>query len=295
MTNTIFSRLHYDYSGSGISELSSNAVSFMNTVPTLLEQWQITDIADNNVGGYQQNPVATSSQNIRNNCNTLVTLISASEDVVDANTIYYSALQGTTTAITDLFTSINSLSANIGGPNGGLFIAHTNRISGVTPLGPDAGTKPYYSTALNIGQTVMYLTNQADGVSNNSPILGSFTSLLEKDTINTLDTTISTYYNTINNSITVSGGSYDPEANTITYTRTSNLSYDVVFSMQSNISTINSTMGTRRAHDEQFYLNAKTVTDEFNVLRTYSSMGQTANNLCQNYVGTTKLLSRINS
>lgn len=295
MANTVFGRLNYNYSGSGISPLSNNATSFMNNIPTLLEDWQIKDIADNNVNGYKQNPIASSSQSIRNTCNTLVTLLSSSTSTEGANTIYYSALQGTTTAITNLFTSMNSLSANIGGTNGGLFIEHTNKISGVTPIGEDADTKPYYDIALNMGQTAMYITYQSDGVSNNAPILGCFTSLLEKDTINNLNTTISSYYNTINNSITTSGGSYDPEANTITYTRTSSLSQSVVASMQSNINTINSTMAERRAHDEQFYVNCKTIVNEMNTLRTYSEMGQTANTLCQNYVGTPKLLSRLNS
>lgn len=301
MANTIFGRLNYNYSGSGISDLSSNATSFMNTVPSFLEDWQIKDIADNNVGGYKQNPVASSSQSIRNTCNTLVTLLSSSTTTEGANTIYYSALQGTSSAITNLFTSMNSLSANIGGTNGGLFIEHTNRISGAISIeqsmltNDNAANLPHYDTALNNGQTIMYLTHQADGVSNNAPIMGCFTSLLEKDTINSLNTTISSYYNTINSSITISPGTYDPEANSITYTRTSSLSQNVVSSMQTNINTINSTMASRRSHDEQFYQNSKTVISEMNTLRSYSDMGQTANTLCQNYVGTTKLLSRINS
>lgn len=295
MTNTIFARLQYDYDGPGIDSLSNSNIAFMNTVPNLLEDWQIKDIADNNVGGYKQNPVATSSQNIRNTCNTLVTLLSSSSTTEDANTVYYSALQGTSSAITNLFTSMNSLSSNIGGTNGGLYIEHTNRISGVTPIGSDVATKPYYDIAINSGQTIMLITRQADGVSNNSPVLGCFTSLLVKDTINSLATTISTYYDTINQSITISSGTYDPEAHTITYTRTSNLSYDVVSSMQNNINTIDFTMATRRAHDENFYVNSKTIMNEFTTIRTYSNMGSTANNLCQNYVGTTKLLSRLNS
>ena len=298
MTNTIFARLNYNYSGSGISELSSNSTSFMNTIPTLLEDWQIKDIADNNVSGYKQNPVASSSQSIRNTCNALVTLLSASEEEsedLEIGTIYYSALQGTTTAITNLFTSMNTLSANIGGTNGGLFIEHTNKISGVTPIGEDADTKPYYDIALNMGQTAMYITHQADGVSNNAPILGCFTSLLEKDTLSDLNSSITSYYTTINDSIIITPGTYDPETLSTAYTRTSSLSESTVSTMKSNIDAINTLMAQRRAHDEQFYVNCKTVVNEMNTLRTYSEMGSTANNLCQNYVGTSKLLSRINS
>ena len=165
-------------SANGIIEFSDKVINQLNSMPKLLPEWAYEDISNNDVGGYFKNPVANVSQDIRNTCNTLVTLLSA---VPATNT---GAVVGTTGEITTLFNSINSLSANIGGYNGGEFISHTNRISGVTELGasPETGKDtallPHYETAMSAGQLVMYIKYQSEGVQNNSPIMDSFNSIL---------------------------------------------------------------------------------------------------------------------
>ena len=205
----IFDRLQYDYDGDGILNLSSNVISFMNTVPSLLEPWQMADMANNNVGGYHTNPVSGVTQTLRNTCNNLVILLSSSSANIGGNLTVTSAVQGTTPAITSLFTTMNSTSANIGGPNGGVFIEHTNRVSGVTPFGAspetgqDVSSLPHYQTALGTGQMIMYLTRQSDNIANTAPIMGSFTSVLIEKDLNNLQIEISTYESTINNSITI--------------------------------------------------------------------------------------------
>jgi len=289
----IFDRLQYNFetTGNSIFELSSNTQSFMNTVPSLLTDWQQEDIANDDVGGYFRNPVSTVTQNIRNTCNTLVSLLSSNPST---NT---DAVTGTTGAITTLFTTINTQSANIGSNNGGLFIAHTNRISGVTPISasPETGTDtallPHYETAISTGQLMMYFTNQSDNISNNSPIMGSFTSILVENELNSLYSNISSYYTTISNSITITGTGISPD----NYVRTSNLSLSVVQNMANNIQTIETTFSVRRDHDEKFYTNSRTVVDEYSQLRIFNNTGATANNLLHNYIGSDKLLTRLNS
>lgn len=298
---SIFSRLNFDYSGPGVYELSSNVTSMMNTVPALLEPWQIADMGNNDVGGYYKNPVATSSQNIRNTCNTLITLLSASSANVDGNLTITEAVTGTTPAISALFTTLNTNSANVGGPNGGVFIEHTNRISGVTKLeqsivdGADKTHLPHYVTAMGTGQMLTYLTYQSDNVSNSAAISGSFTSMFINDALEEMELTISTYYSTINSSITITSTS-DGNGN-VTIARVSNLSFDTVNSMSNVVSTINTTMATRRVHDEVFYQNSKTLANEYSELRGLGSktMGATANNFLQNFNGSDKLLTRLNS
>lgn len=295
----IFDRLQYDYEGTGILNLSSNVISFMNTVPSLLEPWQMNDMENNDVGGYHTNPVSGITQTIRNTCNSLVILLSSSSANISGNIVNTSAVQGTTGAITTLFTTMNTTASNIGGTNGGLFIQHTNRVSGVTPFGasPETGQDtsllPHYQTALGTGQIIMYLTQQSDNIGNNSPIMGSFTSLLIEEDLDSLQLEISTYETTINNSISIS--SFDDGNGNVTITRTSNLSYGVVSNMCNNVILIDTTLAYRRVHDERFYQNSRTLAEEYATLTQYSEMGDTANNLCQNYVGSTKLLSRINS
>jgi hypothetical protein len=289
----IFDRLQYNFetSSNSIFDLSSNTQSFMNTVPSLLPDWAQQDIADSDVGGYFRNPVSTVTQNIRNTCGTLVTLLSADPGT---NT---DAVGGTTLEITNLFGFINLNSANVSGNNGGFFIAHTNRISGVTPLsaspetGADTALLPHYETAMSTGQMMMYLTNQSDNISNNSPIMGSFTSILIENELDSLYSNISTYYTEISNSITITGTGISPD----NYVRTSNLSLSVVQNMANNISTINTTLAVRRDHDEKFYTNSRAVVDEYSQLKIFSNTGATANNLMQNYIGSDKLLTRLNS
>lgn len=290
---TIFDRLEYNFetTSNSIFELSSNTQSFMNTVPSLLTDWQQQDIANNDVGGYFKNPVANVTQDIRDTCNTIFSLLSP---VPATNT---NAVIGTTVDITNLFVTMNTQTSNIGGNNGGLFIAHTNRISGVTPLssspetGQDTALLPHYETAISTGQMMMYLTNQADGVSNNAPIMGSFTSILIEDDLDSLYSNISSYYTTISNSITITGTGISPD----NFVRTSNLSLDTVQTMANNIATINTTLAVRRNHDEKFYTNSRTVVDEYSQLRIFNNTGATANNLLQNYIGSDKLLTRLNS
>ena len=279
-------------SANGIIEFSDKVINQLNSMPQLLPDWAYGDMANNAVGGYFKNPVANVSQDIRDTCNTLVTLLSAN---ANTNT---NAVSGSTSEITTLFMEINSTSANIGGYNGGEFIAHTDRISGVTPLtaspsttGRDTALLPHYDTAMSTGQLIMYLTYQSDGIQNNAPIMNSFQSILVEDDLDSLYSNISSYNTTISNSITISGTGTELDP----YIRTSNLTLSVVQNMSNNITTIDTTMATKRNGDEENYTLSRQMADEFNTLRQFNSIGATANNLIQNYIGSDKLLTRLNS
>ena len=281
-------------SANGIIEFSNNVLSHMNAIPKLLDDWQFEDLANDDVNGYFKNPVANVTSDIISVCGTLVSLLSA---VPATNT---TAVQGSTGAITTLFTNINSLSSNVAGFNGTEFIEHTNRISGVTPVGAspsssgrDTALLPHYDTAMATGQLMMYLTYQSEGVQNNSPIMNNFTSIVIEEDLNSLYSNISSYYTTISNSITVTGGGTD--ALTDPFVRTSNLSSTVVTDMFNNIQNIDNTLAEKRNNDEIYYNTSRQVSQDFNELRKFNNMGATANNLIQNYIGSDKLLTRLNS
>jgi len=281
-------------SANGIIEFSNNVLSHMNAIPKLLDDWQFEDLANDDVNGYFKNPVANVTSDIISVCGTLVSLLSA---VPATNT---TAVQGSTGAITTLFTNINSLSSNVAGFNGTEFIEHTNRISGVTPVGASPSTSgrdtallPHYDTAMATGQLMMYLTYQSEGVQNNSPIMNNFTSIVIEEDLNSLYSNISSYYTTISNSITVTGGGTD--ALTDPFVRTSNLSSTVVTDMFNNIQNIDNTLAEKRNNDEIYYNTSRQVSQDFNELRKFNNMGATANNLIQNYIGSDKLLTRLNS
>jgi hypothetical protein len=281
-------------SANGIIEFSDNVLAHMNAIPKLLDNWQFEDLANDDVNGYFENPVANVTSNIIGVCGTLVSLLSAGPST---NT---TAVQGSTGAITTLFTNINTLSSNVAGFNGTEFIEHTNRISGVTPIGAspsstgrDTALLPHYDTAMATGQLMMYLTYQSEGVQNNSPIMNNFTSIVIEEDLNSLHNNISSYYTTISNSITVTGGGTDAISDP--FVRTSNLSSIVVTDMFNNIQTINNTLAEKRNNDEIYYNTSRQVSQDFNELRKFNNMGATANNLIQNYIGSNKLLTRLNS
>ena len=234
-------------SANGIIEFSDKVINQLNSMPQLLPDWGYEDMRNNEVGGYFKNPVANVSQDIRDTCNTLVTLLSAN---ANTNT---NAVVGTTSEISTLFTTINTTSANVGGYNGGEFIAHTDRISGVTPLtaspsttGRDTALLPHYDTAMSTGQLIMYLTYQSDGIQNNAPIIGNFTSLFTSSNLVSYYSTVSSYPQTVIHSIN-------------TGTSECNLTPTQISTISSSINAVASFMNTKITNDVTFYNNCQAV------------------------------------
>lgn len=293
--SSLFDRLGYNFQSTQsntVIEFSQETLNHLNNVPQLLTDWQKSDLANNQVGGYLENPVANVIGYIRNTCNTIYNLVKADSG---SNT---NIVTGTTGAISTLFVGISSNTGNIGSNNGGLFLAHTNRISGVVNVAQsvaqtangELGQLPHYDTALSIGQVVMYLVYQTDAIQNNAPIMGNFTSLMIENELESYNANIQSYYTQISNSLTITGSGTlgDP------YVRTSNLSLAQTQSIYANTSGIDTLISTRRNSDELFYANSKQIVAEYKSVKAFSGMGMSANNLVQNFVGTDKLKSRIN-
>lgn len=279
----IFARLGFNYTdANNIVQLSNNVIEYLNTVPQLLEPWQMEDIANNAVNGYFKNPVS-------NVANSIITV----SGLIASNTFN---VNGTSAQTSNLLNQIYTLSANLTSSNSSvdLFIEHTNKISGVTPLGSveEDALYPYYITGLSTGQGVMYLTNQSDGIQNNAPIMGSFTSLFIDANLSSLVVTAQTYPQIIENSITITVGGIFPNTYNIL---TSNLSQSTLQAMYDTINTMDSVMTTRTNHDIDFFRNANTILEEMDSLRIFTSSGETAEKLLKEYIGTPKLLSRIDT
>jgi hypothetical protein len=279
----VFGRLGFNFTdANNIVDLSENVLSYMNTVPRFLEPWQQEDMENNDVGGYFRNPVS----NVANSVITVSGLIAANSFNVN----------GTTSATTLLLSQISALSANLASSNGAadLFIEHTNKISGVTPIGSVQEDElfPYYITAMSTGQGVMYLTNQTDQIQNNAPIMGSFTSLLVDANLSSLVVTAQTYPQIIKNSITITIGGIFPNTYSIL---TSNLSQSTLQSMYNTVNTIDYVMETRTNHDINFFRNSNTILEEMDSLRIFTGLGETADKLVSEFVGSPKLLSRIST
>lgn len=288
---TLFQSLGYNYDNShgSITELSTETKKMLTEMPPLIEPWQAQDLANNSVNGYLQNPVSPVSLTIKN------AAISIQNSCSTAN-----GLQGSTGAITALFANI--VTTNLS-DTAQAFIDHTDRLSGIKTyddyINDTTGitsTKPFYNTAINYGKSVMYIVNQTDGIVNNAPIMGSFTSLFVKPDLDSLYSLIQTYPTLIQNSITITtetGGTI--EEPTTSEVATSSLTLSQVTAINNTITTTKNLMNTRKTHDENYYTNIKKLVTDYNNVRQFSNMGDTQTSLVNDFIGTDKIKSRINS
>jgi hypothetical protein len=296
---SIFQRLGYNFNDpeNVAGRLSDSAIKYLDTFPPILKEWQVNDLANNEVGGYYQNPVANVVQDIRNTSNTLITLLSAN---TSTNT---NAVTGTTSTINIIFINVNTALSNISTNTSEKFIIHTNRMSAVTPLEgsnaevlnvesttEDTSAQPHYQTALGIGRLLLVLTHQTDAINNSAPVLGSFTSLFIANTLSNLSNSLSTYFDLINNSITVTGTGTEADP----FVRNSNLTLSTVQSIENTVIEIKDTMNNRREHDINFYANSKNVFSELSSMGQFSQVGEVQKLLINDFIGTPKLITRIN-
>jgi hypothetical protein len=160
------------------------------------------------------------------------------------------------------------------------FLVHTNKISGVTPITGqgDTTTNPYYQTAVSYGKQAIMITNQTDGIINNSPILGCMTSILVGPQISAGADTISADLIVLNIAIA---------ANNLTLIQETQINND--------LTNLNTLLSTRQSNDVTFFQNLEGFVNSYNATQQFSNMGDTETYLCNNLIGTPKLISRINS
>jgi hypothetical protein len=281
---TLFSRLNYTFTdpNSVISPLSNNVKRTLDGMPKMLEPWQAEDLATSNTGGYFVNPCANITLSIWASSNNLVSV---------ANNVQGS---GNLTGLwTQIHTTLSYISnSSTGNTQAGDFLEHTNRISGVTSIDVSAdqgvANLPHYETATQTGKALISLIYQTDGISNNAPIMGNFTSLFVANDLIVIYNTMSTYANIVNNSITTT---IDPM--TFLPINTSNLTYSVVNSIATTANSANSIFYERRVHDEQFFKNSTELLTDYKKVRGIGKSGQAESFLIENFIGSDKLLSRL--
>jgi hypothetical protein len=257
----VYATLGYNFSDPNgyVKPLSANAVSHLDAQPAFISTWQAQDIANNAVSGYFQNPVVTYVNTILTTANTIAANIAIS------NCANLTSAQ--TACITLAATAV-------------AFNAHTNRLSGVTAFTGQDLTNPYYTTAVSYGKTALYITNQTDSITNTSPIMGNFGSIL-------IGPQISNQSNTIYPYIALIANSFTGNITSLTVTQ--------INQIVSDLSNTNTLLSSQQSKDVTFYSNLQTFTNSYNTLRQFSSMGDTQTYLCNNFIGTPKLVTRINS
>jgi len=195
-------------------------------------------------------------------------------------------------------TGVSSIMANVANAANNLiatanaFKDHTDRVSGVTSYGDyitEAGstiatTKPFKDTVKGYARSLMYVIYQTDGISNTAIMNGALTSLFTGPEANTYSNTLTTYKNTVNSSIYFSS----PNTKSTLTTAQAN-------TINTGINEIITFLDTRRTHDESFFTNMKTMANDYKAVRQFSDMGESETTLVNNYTGTSKLLTRLNS
>jgi hypothetical protein len=276
---TLFQKLGYNYSDphGDITDYSANTIEHLESLPSIIEDWQTQDISDSSVSGYYQNPLGAVST-------TISVTASAMYSTMNSNVSYG-------------VTGVAAVMANVKNVTSSLYTAatnfkdHTDRVSGVTfyndyitEAGSSiASTKPFRETIKGFSKLLVYLIYQTDGISNTSIINGSQTSLFTGPEMNVYSNTIQTYSNTINASIDVT-----PNGN-------SNLTLSQANTLYSGISDMVTFIDTRRTHDETFFTNMKTMVSDYQKTRQFTNMGSAETEMLNNYTGSSKILTRINS
>jgi hypothetical protein len=262
----VYATLGYNFSdpNGAIQQFSANTQANLNQFPPVIESWQAQDIASNSVGGYFQNPVATYVNTIITVCGELFTTANGASNTSPV----YSGMGNIANAALGLTNTAAS------------FLVHTNKVSGVTSMTgqSDIQVNPYYQSAIHYGKMAIQLTNQTDGIVNNSPILGSMTSIL-------IGPQISANANTLNaDYLILSAGS---RANTISNSQ--------IVQIMSDINNVNVYLSTSHSNDVAFYQRVENMVTQYQTVNQFSNMGDTESYLCNNFVGSSKLISRINS
>lgn len=259
MTNTIYGRLGYNFESDKIKDFSANVINSLAKQPPILKDWEQIAIANDNLANLTINPVANSTGLVNSNIAVIKTV---TYNVFDDIT-------HTTHPLQIIYDTANNIY------NGLIeFKNHTDRMSGVAPAGNTENLKPHLDTAIGIGKALVNFVYQSDGIVNNSPILGSFTSLLIDTELKANSIIINTDASLISSSI--SNVAIDPGDGSAIYNITvTNLTMSQITTISDHLNVVNTLINTRRLHDESFYANSVNVMVDYSNLKKYTNGGET--------------------
>ena len=251
----------FDDPNGHIQELTTDTKEHMDTMPPFITTWQAQDIANNDVGGYYQNPMAVVSNLI----------------VQNATIIYNTANTANITNVANVKSSALALSTAASS-----FGTHTSKLSGLTPYDGTDTVSPYMDMAMSAGRTAMYITYQTDGIMNNAPIMGSFTSLMIEPQLSSNNVILDTYRAQFANSVVTT-------SNTV-YSNLTSASMTTLITQMDNMKNF---MDNRRTSDCNYYSNVRSFIEKYNKTKVLNNMGETEKYLVNNLIGTEKAKSRI--
>lgn len=283
-TSSVFGRLGWNFTPSDpkLLELSPSVKEHLARMPKLIKDWQAEDMRSGTVNtqNYYVNPVGPASQ-------SLVNILEAIRESIPY-TKYIDYEYGNKEYIicrvpelVEIFETSNVAKSEVQN-----FIAHTDRLSNRAKINPDTANLPHYDQAMAIGRQLFYIVYQTDNIQNNAPILGTFTSLFVKPELEYQSNVMASYPSTIANSISVI---IDGEGGA---TYSSNLSASQIQDITSNVRLVKTFTETRRRHDENFWVKAQAITEEYQELKSMYG-GETQQKLVKDYIGSKELKDKL--
>ena len=230
------------------------------------------------VNGYYRNPVASSASNLVSQLTDIKNSIPVSFNSDEFNPNPVPVVQ--VPELSEIYEQ-----SGFGTTEGNNFIAHTNRLSGISTVNPDTVELPHYDQAIAIGRSLLYVVHQTDGIQNNAPILGTFTSIFIEPELKALSSNIAPYAGMIANSIVISSSTFGED--TVT-SYSSNLSPQVIATITSDVKTVKSIFERRRRHDENFWSKSKQIVEEFDKLKRMNQPSETQQKVVDGYIGSDK-------
>jgi hypothetical protein len=265
----VFNRLGYTFDSTKFGDgnsFTTGQAQLLNSAPSI-KAWQADDLINVAVTGYYQNPHSA-------NLVILTTLVNSLSANANTTTITFNYASS---SANNLKANANTLLTEITS-----FTDHTNRISGVT-ASSNVAALPDYQSAMTIGRQVLTITNQIDGVQNNTPLLGNFTSLaIGGDIANTI-TLLKSDLVTLNTSINLVSGNL-----------VSNISSATMNTIVADVQAAYNLLNARRTGDTNFYLNSLYLVNDYNRVSQFNNIGVNSNYLINTLnIGTDKLKNNL--
>lgn len=274
------------------------STSFYRSNPYKLNDWQKELLKTNDYAGFYQNPLADTITELKSQ---IIKIRDVVKEVIVANTPTYTVGSVFTPPtkidgepIPDEKANANTLKVLAATSNTLIasltqFKSHTDRISGVVQSDSD---DPDYQKAIFAGTSIAYYANSIDGVTDFSPILGSFTSLFVKDDM-------ISYLSEIDSLTSEKGYSISPEQWTKDNYFTANTppNVGILLFTSNDSSALSNTMNsisdfvtTRRNHDKNFFTKTgQALLDYSKLVGLTSVRSPAAVVLLRDLIGTDKL------
>jgi hypothetical protein len=275
----VFNRLSFSFDTGKFGDaifLSDNTKDFLNTQPVSLETWQKNDLANGTiiVTNYYKNPVLNVCNQLQSSTQNLynVMLTITAYDTANGAALSSSA----NTLLTEIF----------------LFKQHTSNVAGVTKAEatvPEDGSPvieyPDYDSAVQLGQDLLMLLNNTDGIQDSSPVLGNMTSLFMAEEIAANTIIITGDYPTLNASLYL-----DANSNVA-----SNITTTAANLIVSHIQTASGMLSTRRLHDWNFFRQGSILLEDFSRIDKLENVGNTQSFLINTLIGTDEYKQKISA